>query len=620
MRRSAHNGMLLGLALMVVAVWAPPVAAGAGGTYTVVQCHTQNRGHADARVNEPRPYSIGTACSNASSEHAIQINSRLYAKANRAGTVRWVAPPGTALVGVRVQAKLRRARGHYSRLYMADGRGRQTVRVATGDNSPSPFRVRNWKGSGQRQFVAALGCTRVAGCAASPVAKAWLRQVRLTVADLVDPGVVEMGGSLLSSGWKRGEHSLTGVGSDEGSGVSEIVLRINGVEIAKRAGTCPGSIPHTSTATRLRPCSEDRLRETVVRSTSQAPFENGNNTVSFCSRDFAGNQSCGQREVRVDNTEPSLSFSSSQDPEDPELIQANATDGHSGVAEGRIYFRAEGQALWQPLDTAVADGALRARVDSTAVAPGTYEFRAVATDTAGNTAETTRRTDGLAMRLAFPLKAGVKLNARLEPGGGQQLTIPYGKRSRVAGLLREASGDPLPGQEIVIEEYFGDGALIRERISRVRTDENGRWQERLPAGPSRRVTVHYAGTPRYLSKSTLGGRLAVRTRASLRTSKRRVLEGNRVVFRGRLGRLGARIPSGGKLLELQVKQDRHTYQTVGQGFRSKPSGRYRVPYRFGRFYQYDVRFRFRIKVAREADWPYKAPIRSRARVVKVLDR
>ena len=249
-----------------------------------------------------------------------------------------------------------------------------------------------------------------------------------------------------------------------------------------------------------------------------------------------------------------------------------------------------------------------------------YEFRAVVTDNAGNQAETTQREDGREMALPFPLKSGVDLSAALEPGGAKRTTIPYGRRSRVAGVLREASGDPIAGQEIVIEEYFGDGALIRERITRVQTDGRGRWTSKLPAGPSRRVTATYAGTQRYLSEATLGGRLAVRTKASLRTSKARVPEGGKVMFRGKLGRLGARIPAGGKLLELQVKQDRHTYQTVGEGFRSKPNGSYKVPYRFGRFYQYDVRFKFRVKVAREADWPYKAPVRSRGRTVTVLDR
>jgi hypothetical protein len=315
-----------------------------------------------------------------------------------------------------------------------------------------------------------------------------------------------------------------------------------------------------------------------------------------------------------------LSFTATQDPHDPELIQAVVSDQHSGVSTGLIAYRRVGETVWNPLETVVQGGALRARIDSTAEAPGTYEFRATASDLAGNQTETTRRTDGLEMRLTFPLKSGVDLSAAIEPGGAKRVTLPYGRKSRISGLLREAGGPAIPNQDVVVREYFGEGALIRERVTTVQTDARGRWTSKLPAGPSRRVTAHYAGTQRFLPEASLGGRLAVRTKASLRTSRSRVSEGGRVVFRGKLGRLGARIPSGGKLLELQVKQDTRTYQTVGQGFRSSPSGRYKVPYRFGRFYQYDVRFKFRVKVAREADWPYKAPVRSRGRTVTVLDR
>ncbi len=360
--------------------------------------------------------------------------------------------------------------------------------------------------------------------------------------------------------------------------------------------------------------------ESTDPNTEVAPFHDGQNAVAVCAHDFAGNETCDRRLVRIDNTAPTLAFTSAQDPEDPELIHAVISDEDSGVASGQIYYRIEGSVLWQPLETVIQGGELQARVDSSAVPAGTYEFRATATDIAGNQVESIRREDGLLMRLALPLKAGVELAAAVQPGGSKRVTLDYGKRSRVEGALRDATGKPIPGQEIVVEEFFGEGALIRERITRVLTDGRGRWHSKLPAGPSRRVTATFAGSQRYLAESTLGGKLAVRTKASLRTSRSRVPEGGKVIFRGRLGRLGARIPNGGKLLELQVRQDGNTYQTVGQGFRSGAGGKYKVPYRFGRFYQYDVRFKFRLKVARESDWPYKAPVRSRGRTVTVVDR
>jgi hypothetical protein len=111
----------------------------------------------------------------------------------------------------------------------------------------------------------------------------------------------------------------------------------------------------------------------------------------------------------------------------------------------------------------------------------------------------------------------------------------------------------------------------------------------------------------------------VRTRTTFRLSRRRVPEGRRVVFRGRVAHRAARIPAGGKLIELQVRDGRR-WDTVRQAFYTRPSGRYRLRYRFGRFYASNVSYRFRIKVLRERGWPYKAPVKSRSRRLVVEAR
>lgn len=614
-----RRGVPVMLAMCTAIGAAPAIADAAGARYVVVQCQPQNVPSPDAVLKEPRPYGIAKGCSMPDRHNAISITNRLNAGNGKAGTVRWIAPEHTAFTRVRLEAKLRRKKGHYSRIYMADRDGRQTRRIASGDSSPGGFQVEKWAGAREEQLVAALGCNQAGGCPQSNLAQTHVREVRMTLADLADP-TVEVSGSLVSGGWKRGERLLEHSANDNGTGMASLLIRVNGLDVSRRDGNCPGVVDGTHLATRLSPCSSIIHGTAVALTTDRDPFVDGQNSVAVCALDYAGNEGCVTSQVNVDNADPVLAFTNAQDPDDPELIRALVTDAHSGVESGQIQYRAEGATLWQPLPTSYVSGELRARVDSTSVPPGPYEFRAVATDHASNQGETTHREDGFEMKLHFPLKSGVILNAGLEPGGAKRMTVRYGRRSRVEGRLRNAAGEPLPGQEIVVVEYFGEGALIRERISRVLTDEFGRWSSRLPAGPSRRVTATYEGNQRYLAESTLGGRLAVRTKASLRASRRRVPEGGKVVFRGRLGRLGARIPAGGKLLELQVKQTRNGYQTVGQGFRSRPNGRFRIKYRFGRFYQYDVKFRFRLKVARESNWPYKAPVRSRKRVVKVLAR
>ena len=165
-------------------------------------------------------------------------------------------------------------------------------------------------------------------------------------------------------------------------------------------------------------------------------------------------------------------------------------------------------------------------------------------------------------------------------------------------------------------EYFGEGALIDTRVRTVRTDSHGRWKERLPGGPSRSVDASYAGNRRYLPDVTTAGSLRVKTKASLRIADHSVREGHRVTFKGRIRHLAARIPAGGKLVELEVR-DGKSWHTVRHPFYTRSNGRYRLRYRFARFYVSNVHYRFRVRVIRERNWPYKAPVSSQVRKLVV---
>ncbi len=244
---------------------------------------------------------------------------------------------------------------------------------------------------------------------------------------------------------------------------------------------------------------------------------------------------------------------------------------------------------------------------------------ATATDIAGNEASTTLREDGQPMVLTFPLKSGVRLHAHLVPGGERRERIGYGQDSKISGRLTKRSGAPIGHEKVKVVEHFGRGALINRRVRRVRTHGDGSFGERIPAGPSRRITVSYGGSTRYLDRESKVGSLIVNSRAAFQASKHRVKEGKSVVFRGRVFHKGARIPDGGKLIELQVRDGRN-WNTVGQAFYTKPNGRYHLRYRFRADYISNARFHFRVKVAREQGWPYRAPVRTRSRSLVVVAR
>lgn len=596
----------------------PEPASAAGGTYEVVQCHSQHRGVPDARISDGAAYAVRIGCSSADADHALKIDSVGQASEGQAGRVRWKAPPGTGIVAVRVNANLRREGGHKARLYMADAQLRETDRVATGTNGGTGWTGFTWTGPARDQFVASLHCEGQAKCNESNAAKTWIRNVRLTLKDLEDP-TVEPGGSLFAGGWLRGELSLISDGADAGGGLRTLSATVGGSSAVERHASCSGALLDSSSFALLAPCpATDRFAGQVL--TGAPPWHDGVHPVQLCAADVAGNTACVSRTVRLDNTPPALAFANEQDPSDPELIAVRASDPHSGIASAAIHFRAVGSDEWRPLQTRRADGLLTARVDSAAEPPGEYELMAEATDVAGNRAATTLREDGSPMRLTFPLRAGVELSARIRPGASQVQKLEYGESSRVVGRLLTAAGEPMPGRQVVVDEYFGPGALIDHRIRTVTTDADGRWSSKLPAGPSRSVTARFAGDKRHLSDQDSAGRLAVRTGARFAASRPSVPEGGKVSFKGRVGRLGARIPSRGKLIQLQYHDPTsRRWFTVRNAFYTDARGRYRFGYRFGRHYVEDVRIRFRLRVLPESQWPYK-PANTRARRVIVRAR
>lgn len=89
-------------------------------------------------------------------------------------------------------------------------------------------------------------------------------------------------------------------------------------------------------------------------------------------------------DVLVDNASPTVAMT---DPGTPLLgmrtFAATASDAHSGVAQVVIQYAPTGSSTWKVLCTAVTMP-YSCRYDTSAIPDGTYGFRAVATDVAGN--------------------------------------------------------------------------------------------------------------------------------------------------------------------------------------------------------------------------------------------
>jgi hypothetical protein len=321
--------------------------------------------------------------------------------------------------------------------------------------------------------------------------------------------------------------------------------------------------------------------------------------------DYAANRDVETRAVYVDNAEPHAAFDVQRQVDDPELITAKVADAHSGVAAAQIYYRAVGAESWQPVETRLGEGRARGRVNSSSGPPGEYEFKLTARDVAGNQFETTLREDGAPMRLNFPLRSPVEHRTSLGPGGSSGQVVPYGTSSEVHGRLLDAHGSPLAGQRIVVVDRFDNGALFPRAERPVVTDDQGRFATPEPAGPTRSIEAEFAGTNTYLPAEDAVGKFAVKGGASFRISADEIREGSPITFAGKVRHRGARIPAGGKLVEVQYRLKTGRQRTLKEPFRTEPDGSYRLSYRFSKALTADALFHFRVKLRNEGNWPFK---------------
>ncbi len=608
-KRETGRGLaVVVLAAGVVSLWSGSAVA---GTYVVDACNPSvNPGLAGAEryTNVVNAYGLPETCSSAGSM-LVETNATTT-HLGYSGEWRWAAPAGTRLTNAYVEANLKSGDGQRARLY-SDGTPR-----ADGNSGWKAYSL----GMNASKFRVLLTC-QSSTCPANGSGKAYARKVQLTLRDTSKPSV-GVGNELTTSAWQRGTRALSVDSSDAGGGVRALSVTVNGRQVApSQTYSCQ---LHGLNATALSPCPRNPSGVSRSFDTALGPFQDGANAIQVCAADWAiwsgSNRTCKTVFARIDNAPPSVAFRATQSPNDPDLIAAPVSDPHSGLdpSTARISYRRQGASAWRSLPTSVQGGELRARVDSQGLPAGPYEFQAEVGDNVGNEAVTTQRAGGGPMVLDFPLRAQTELRARLGKGNTERLTIPYGHDSTVAGKLEDRDGHPIAGRQLVVTEQFDPGSLVDRRIRTVTTDSDGRYSSHLPAAPSRGVSVAFAGTRKYGPADEAGLELGVRSKASLKRSKRRVRAGSRVTFKGKIGNLAAEIPPGGKLIELQVKEGARKWGTIKQAFSTDGNGRFRLGYHFGRFYTQRTTFRFRVKVTREQRWPYVAPVRSPARKLTIV--
>jgi hypothetical protein len=335
-------------------------------------------------------------------------------------------------------------------------------------------------------------------------------------------------------------------------------------------------------------------------------------------RDAAGNvdsRTARETTVRWDPDAPLVEFLPI-DTSAPTTVRVRAADAVSGVRKVELELTRVGDPVTYALPVSLNSGVYSALIDDESLAEGDYIVRAHVVDAAGNE----RTVDGNHLRL--PARIGTTLSVgkreRRASGAGQsgyvlrrRIVLDLGRTVRVRGRLSTPGSNPLSGRDVTVAERIDLPDAVFRSVALVRTDDDGRFVFKAPAGPSREFRFRFAGAPN-LRGSTTDVKLAVRGYSSIAVSRRSVVNGEAVRFRGVVG--SRPLPQNGKLLQLQVHSRGYwlTFATPHTDARGNWSYSYRFTATRG-----VTHYRFRVRLPREAGSPYAAGV-SRTIRVKVV--
>ena len=169
-----------------------------------------------------------------------------------------------------------------------------------------------------------------------------------------------------------------------------------------------------------------------------------------------------------------------------------------------------------------------------------------------------------------------------------------------SGRLTTVDGTPLADQQIVVAGIERRTGATAADLARVRTDTGGRFSVTLPAGPSRDIAVRYPGASGLLHRSRAVS-LRVPASATIHAARASLSGQGSIRFSGRLRALGAALPPGGKIVDLQASQ-RGRWSTVAT---TRTRGAYGAWSAVARFRGTPGRYPVRLRIRREALFPYE---------------
>jgi hypothetical protein len=354
----------------------------------------------------------------------------------------------------------------------------------------------------------------------------------------------------------------------------------------------------------------------------------GDYTVRVWLEDEAGNNSYDLTasdpiHLRFDPEAPQLTFEQ-LDPADPLRVSVLVQDRYSGLAAGEIEMRERGGDTWHALQTTLAGSRLVAYVDDERFRSGAYEFRARATDHAGNEGSTDRRAGGARATLDLPVRVVTRLSIgvprstgkhRGRKKGGRRTKlvkharVRHGRRIKVEGRLTNADGQPLDSATVEVYSDTINDLAGPVTAGIAHTDQAGRFSYVALANRGKVLRFRYAGSRR-IRPAEEDFRLSVPAISTIRARPRRLLNGETVTLKGNV--LTRPLPPSGKLIEVQAffRNRWRTFSTTRAG----TNGRWRFDYQFGGT-RGRIHYRLRARLPAEGGYPFDTGYSPVARVV-----
>jgi len=413
--------------------------------------------------------------------------------------------------------------------------------------------------------------------------------------------------------------------------------QVTGIPESEWANT-PYTVTLTPKDTLSGPKSVSYTLDTDKEKTQSAPqiaiSTEGPHKLTYHSTDKADNQEDESiLELGLDQTSPTVAFENTLNPRAPVYIEAEAKDLPSGVADGTISYRKRGSDdEYKTLITEYKYGKLVARFPDNAVKAGVYELKATVVDQAANQAETYKRKSTAKMLVRAPIRKPYRLDARFVPmrytgkkgvsalgqafkGKGKKLSLRRSRSARVARRLAIAGQVKIPhlkgkslssfsnGNVQILTRADQSGAKWRPLIKKgVSTASNGTFSFTTRPRTSRLYSIKVRGNARYrLTRKIL--RAKVHAKASIYARSHKLEKGRALYFKGRIFHTSSQIPKPGKTFILQYKKPTSAHWLPAAVSRTNKKGRYKIRYRPPHRVEGNKLY-FRIKIPKEADWPF----------------